>query len=92
MKTTLLPGLAVCFVFNTQKGHFPERIMTFFNCTPGEIRTPDTRLRKPLLYPTELQGQKTDQNLLTGLNKGKKICLKISERIPRHNPSIWKFR
>ena len=22
---------------------------------PGEIRTPDTRLRRPLLYPTELQ-------------------------------------
>ena len=25
--------------------------------TPGAIRTPDTRFRKPLLYPTELQGQ-----------------------------------
>ena len=24
---------------------------------PGEIRTPDTRLRRPLLYPTELQAQ-----------------------------------
>ncbi len=25
---------------------------------PGEIRTPDTRLRRPLLYPTELQARK----------------------------------
>lgn len=25
------------------------------NGAPGEIRTPDTRLRRPLLYPTELQ-------------------------------------
>ena len=24
---------------------------------PEEIRTPDTRLRRPLLYPTELQAQ-----------------------------------
>ena len=24
---------------------------------PGEIRTPDTRLRRPLLYPTELQAR-----------------------------------
>ena len=24
---------------------------------PGAIRTLDTRLRRPLLYPTELQGQ-----------------------------------
>lgn len=30
----------------------------FYNgCTPGETRTPDTRLRKPLLYPAELQGR-----------------------------------
>ena len=29
------------------------------NGAPGEIRTPDTRLRRPLLYPTELQAQKT---------------------------------
>ena len=25
--------------------------------TPGATRTPDTRFRKPLLYPPELQGQ-----------------------------------
>ena len=25
--------------------------------TPGAIRTPDTRFRKPLLYPSELQGR-----------------------------------
>ena len=27
---------------------------------PEEIRTPDTRLRRPLLYPTELQAHVTD--------------------------------
>jgi transcriptional regulator with XRE-family HTH domain len=27
--------------------------------TPGATRTPDTRFRKPLLYPTELQGHAT---------------------------------
>ena len=29
----------------------------FFSGVPGEIRTPDRRLRRPLLYPTELLGQ-----------------------------------
>ena len=28
---------------------------------PEEIRTPDTRLRRPLLYPTELQAQVWDK-------------------------------
>ena len=28
------------------------------NGTPGGIRTPDKRFRKPLLYPTELLGHK----------------------------------
>ena len=38
------------------------RNMTIFqwnnkNCAPGVTRTPDTRFRKPLLYPPELQGR-----------------------------------
>ena len=41
---------------------------------PGGIRTPDTRLRRPLLYPTELQAHRIfngagegDRTLATGL-------------------------
>lgn len=30
--------------------------ITRFNYVPGEIRTPDRRLRRPLLYPAELLG------------------------------------
>ncbi len=33
------------------------------NGTPGEIRTRDTRFRKPLLYPTELQGHKAESHI-----------------------------
>ena len=32
-----------------------RRDLVFLNGAPGGIRTPDTRLRRPLLYPTELQ-------------------------------------
>ena len=31
-------------------------ILALKNGTPGATRTPDTRFRKPLLYPPELQG------------------------------------
>lgn len=31
---------------------------------PGTIRTPDTRIRNPLFYPTELQGQIYQQDSL----------------------------
>lgn len=33
--------------------------LVFYNCfgAPGRIRTYDLRLRSPLLYPAELQGQ-----------------------------------
>ena len=33
--------------------------------TPGATRTPDTRFRKPLLYPPELQGQSGDRGIRT---------------------------
>ena len=36
---------------------------------PEEIRTPDTRLRRPLLYPTELQAHKRHA-LLVGAGDG----------------------
>ncbi len=32
------------------------KIRGFFTSVPGEIRTPDRRLRRPLLYPAELLG------------------------------------
>ncbi len=32
---------------------------------PGEVRTPDTRFRRPVLYPTELRGRYL---LLTQIN------------------------
>jgi hypothetical protein len=31
---------------------------SYVSGVPGEIRTPDRRLRRPLLYPTELLGHK----------------------------------
>ena len=34
---------------------------------PGEIRTPDTRLRRPLLYPTELQARNAKNCAAAGL-------------------------
>jgi hypothetical protein len=34
--------------------------------TPGAIRTPDTRFRKPLLYPSELLGYLVSLILTTG--------------------------
>ena len=38
-----------------QSGALPIELRPPFTGAPGEIRTPDTRLRRPLLYPTELQ-------------------------------------
>ena len=37
-----------------QSGALPIELRPPYGA-PGEIRTPDTRLRRPLLYPTELQ-------------------------------------
>ena len=49
---------------------------------PGEIRTPDTRLRRPLLYPTELQAHKSSCA----------ASLKILERVMGIEPTqpAWK--
>ena len=42
-----------------QSGALPIELRPpYFVGAPGEIRTPDTRLRRPLLYPTELQARK----------------------------------
>lgn len=41
--------LAAAVLFSPRKGGEPD--------TPGPIRTADTRFRKPVLYPSELQGQ-----------------------------------
>ena len=35
---------------------FYDDIFNYPHGVPEEIRTPDTRLRRPLLYPTELLG------------------------------------
>ena len=40
-----------------QSGALPIELRPPFTGAPGEIRTPDTRLRRPLLYPTELQAR-----------------------------------
>ena len=40
-----------------QSGALPIELRPPFIGAPGEIRTPDTRLRRPLLYPTELQAR-----------------------------------
>ena len=37
---------------------------------PEEIRTPDTRLRRPLLYPTELQAQLDTPRKISGAGDG----------------------
>src|SRR5690625_5011099 len=36
-------------------------LMYFISNVPGAIRTPDRRLRRPLLYPAELLGQKMER-------------------------------
>ena len=41
-----------------QSGALPIELRPPYFGAPGEIRTPDTRLRRPLLYPTELQARK----------------------------------
>ena len=40
---------------------------------PEGIRTPDPRLRRPMLYPAELQTQKKLPVILTGKNRGDRI-------------------
>ncbi len=35
---------------------YTKKFEAFFSDVPGEIRTPDRRLRRPLLYPAELLG------------------------------------
>ena len=37
---------------------------------PEEIRTPDTRLRRPLLYPTELQAHSIRREVESGAGDG----------------------
>ena len=46
-----------------------SRILRDYFCSPGGIRTPDLRLRRPLLYPTELLNHKTASNELTCIER-----------------------
>ena len=45
---------AFCAVLNTKKRIAHYELSAYFFGDPGGIRTPDPRLRRPLLYPTEL--------------------------------------
>ena len=55
--------------------------------TPGATRTPDTRFRKPLLYPTELQGHGGDRGIRTpGLCDANAALSQLSY-IPKLNSS-----
>ena len=40
-----------------KKGHFTSENRLFRGCAPGVTRTPDRRIRNPLLYPAELRAQ-----------------------------------
>lgn len=46
--------LCVTMLKTQQKADSSLRTIRFFFGDPGGIRTPDPRLRRPLLYPTEL--------------------------------------
>ena len=58
--------------------------------TPEGIRTPDPRLRRPLLYPTELLAHRMEQ--VTGIEPASPawkagalaIVLHLRERLPKH--------
>ena len=58
--------------------------------TPEGIRTPDPRLRRPLLYPTELLAHRMEQ--VTGIEPASPawkagalaIVLHLQERLPKH--------
>ena len=60
------------------------------NGTPEGIRTPDPRLRRPLLYPTELLARRMEQ--VTGIEPASPawkagalaIVLHLQERLPKH--------
>lgn len=57
--------------------HLPSRIQLSYmflknQNVPGEIRTPDRRLRRPLLYPAELLGHKWRE--YPDLNRGWRFC------------------
>ena len=60
------------------------------NGTPEGIRTPDPRLRRPLLYPTELLAHRMEQ--VTGIEPASPawkagalaIVLHLQERLPKH--------
>ena len=41
-----------------QSGALPIELRPPYSGAPGETRTPDTRLRRPLLYPAELRARK----------------------------------
>jgi integrase len=52
-----VPGLQEKFIRGLDSRFLPETANKAG--TPGATRTPDTRFRKPLLYPSELQGHAT---------------------------------
>ena len=67
-----------------QSGALPIELRPPFTGAPGEIRTPDTRLRRPLLYPTELQAHIAIE--------GGALTLKALERVMGIGPTqpAWK--
>jgi hypothetical protein len=54
---------------------------------PGATRTPDTRFRKPLLYPTELQGHGGDRGIRTPDLCDANAALSQLSYIPKFNSS-----
>ena len=59
---TRLVQLISGFVGTKQKEKAQKQVCAFvFNGDPGGIRTPDPRLRRPLLYPTELLNHKMER-------------------------------
>ena len=67
-----------------QSGALPIELRPPYVGAPGEIRTPDTRLRRPLLYPTELQAHVA--------LPGGALTLKALERVMGIGPTqpAWK--
>src|SRR4051812_4570383 len=48
---------------------------------PGVTRTPDRRIRNPMLYPAELRAQKTVAQNIAGRGWRKSVCRRASRRL-----------
>ena len=80
-----------CSLARNQAGPFSTfnfSLLTSDSGGAGEIRTPDKRFRKPLLYPSELQPRSSTLLYYVARPKRRSLCLDVTKHSACHPTAL----